>query len=247
MTKQAGGRLQYKLKPTRRKYSKDLVKMCKQHKMEEKSHVMMRAKNFTSETEHNDARESFDKQHTELQIACNKKCRKFRIGRSEYTPLLASTDRRQKVYKWIQDYKARPERTPDTRNLERACRNNDIECPHKMGVQQAAQGQRECTREMEAIRSQAPYLREEYSAKSYRMAPSRKKTVKARSIERIIAKERDRGQYRRMRCGVGKPRANPVTQVITTDDDGTQTTHEGKEAVQNACMKSIGKEVQSRK
>ena len=98
-TKQAGRRLQYKLKPRRRKYRKDLVKMCKQQKMEEKSHVMMRAENFTSEAEHNDAMESLDKQHTELQITCKKKCRKFRIGRSEYTSLLASTGRRQKIYK----------------------------------------------------------------------------------------------------------------------------------------------------
>ena len=44
-----------------------------------------------------------------------------------------------------------------------------------------------------------------------------------------------------MRCGVGKSRANPVTQVITTDDDGIQTTHEEEEAVQNVCTKSIGK------
>ena len=126
------------------------MKMCKQHKMEEKSHVMMRAENFSTETEHNDARESFDRQHTELQIACEKKCRKFRIGRSEYTPLLASTNRRQKIYKWIQDYKGRPEWTPDTRSLERACKTNGIGCPHKMSVQQAAQGQRESAREMEA-------------------------------------------------------------------------------------------------
>ena len=95
-TKQAGQRLYYKLKPTRRKYRKDPAKTCKRHKMEEKAQVMLRAENFTSETEHNDARESFDRQHTELQIACEKKCRKFRIGRSEYTPLMASTDRRQR-------------------------------------------------------------------------------------------------------------------------------------------------------
>ena len=73
--------------------------MCKQHKMEEKSHVMMRAENFSTEAEHNDAWESFDRQHTELQIACEKKCRKFRIDISEYTPLLASTDRHQKICK----------------------------------------------------------------------------------------------------------------------------------------------------
>ena len=41
-----------------------------------------------------------------------------------------------------------------------------------------------------------------------------------------------------MKCGVGKLRANPVTQVTATNDDGIQTTHKGKEAVKNACMKS---------
>ena len=142
---------------------------------------------------------------------CEKKCRKFRIGRSEYTPLLASTDRRQKIYKWIQDYKTRPERTPDTRNLEQACRNNCIGCPHKMSVQQTVQGQHECAREVEAIWSRAPHIREEYLTESHRIALSKKKVSKARSIERVIAKERDRSQYRRLRCGVGKPRANPVT------------------------------------
>ena len=87
--------------------------------------------------------------------------------------------------------------------------------------------------------SRAPHLREEYLVEIHQRALSRKKTAKTRSIMRMITKERDRCQYRRMRRGVGKPRANPVTQVITTANDGVQTTHEGKEAVQDACMKSI--------
>ena len=49
-------------------------------------------------------------------------------------------------------------------------------------------------REMEAIRSRAPHLREEYLTKSHRIALSKKKVSKARSIERVIAKERDRSQ-----------------------------------------------------
>ena len=110
-----------------------------------------------------------------------------------------------------------------------------------MGVHQAVQGQCECAREMKAICSRAPHIREEYLADSHRRALSRKKTAKTRSIERMITKERDCSRYRRMRCGVRKPRANPDTQVITTDSDGVQTTHEGKEVVQDACIKSIGK------
>ena len=158
-TKQAGRRLQYNLKPTSRKYRKDLVKMCKRHRIKEKALVMSRAEN---------ARENFDRQHTELQIACEKKA-----GNSESADQNTlhcwprSTDICQKNYKWIQDFKERPQKTPDTRNLEQACRNNGIECPHKMSVQQAIKGQHECAKEMEAIRSRAPHLREEYLAESH--------------------------------------------------------------------------------
>lgn len=44
-----------------------------------------------------------------------------------------------------------------------------------------------------------------------------------------------------MRCGAGKPRANPVTQVTTTGTNGTHTTDEGREAAEKACMESTAK------
>ena len=71
----------------------------------------------------------------------------------------------------------------------------------------------------------------------------RKKNAETRLIGRIIAKKKDRRQYGRIRCDVGKPRANPVTQVqvITTDSEGVQITHEGNDAVHVACMEHIVK------
>ena len=46
VTKQAGRRLQYKLRATQRKYRKDLVKICKKHLMEDKASTMSDRLNF---------------------------------------------------------------------------------------------------------------------------------------------------------------------------------------------------------
>ena len=89
MTKHAGRRLQYKLKVTWRKYRRDLVKICKQHQIEDKVITMSNHSNFSMDAKHKTAREQFDKQHTELQVAMEKTCRKFKLGKNDYTPLWA--------------------------------------------------------------------------------------------------------------------------------------------------------------
>ena len=142
--------------------------------MEEKARVMSRAENFASEAEHNDAREGFDRQHTKLQIACEKNAVSSElVDQSTRHCLPAPTDVKKSA-------------------KGSTCRNNGIWCPHRMSVQQAVQRERECAKEMEAIHSRAPHLREEYLAESHRRPVSKKKTAKAKSIERMIAKERDR-------------------------------------------------------
>ena len=82
--------------------------------------------------EHKAAREQFDKQHTELQVAMEKTCCKFKLGKTDYTPLWAAVDKKQKIYKWIEDIKRRTKKPKDMRNLERACQNNKISRPHNM-------------------------------------------------------------------------------------------------------------------
>ena len=69
VTKRAGRRLQYKLKVTRRKYRRDLVKICKKHQMEDKAITMSDRSNFSTDAEHKVMREKFDKQHPKVQVS----------------------------------------------------------------------------------------------------------------------------------------------------------------------------------
>ena len=85
--KRAGRRLQHKLKVTRRKYRRDLVKICKQHRMKDIAITISKRFNFLADAEHKAAREQFDKQHTELQVAMEKMYHKFKLGKTDYTPL----------------------------------------------------------------------------------------------------------------------------------------------------------------
>ena len=100
--------------------------------MKDRVITMSNRSNFLTDTEHKAAREQFDKQHTELQVAMEKMCRKFKLGKTDYRPLWAAVDKKQKIYKWTEDAKRRTKKPKDMRNLERACQNNKISCPHKM-------------------------------------------------------------------------------------------------------------------
>ena len=55
--------------------------------MEEKALTMMERTNFSTDTELKSAREKFDKQHSELQVRKERTCRKYKLGKTDSTPL----------------------------------------------------------------------------------------------------------------------------------------------------------------
>ena len=61
--------------------------------------------NFSTDAGHKTAREKFDKQHTELKVFKEKARCKFKLGKIDYTPLWGQANRRQKIYKWVEDVK----------------------------------------------------------------------------------------------------------------------------------------------
>ena len=95
----------------------------------------------------------------------------------------------------------------DMRNLERACRNNKISCSHKMTLFHAKEGQQNCEKDKDAIGANTPHLREVHLLERHTIAIKKKQFGKARVVEKMMAKERRRRQYGRMRSGVGKPKA----------------------------------------
>ena len=80
----------------------------------------------------------------------------------------------------------------------------------KRTIDQAKEGQREFEKEKDAIRSNAPHLREGNLLEHRANAIKKKQFGRARIIEKMMAEEHSRRQYGRMRHGVEKPKAQPV-------------------------------------
>ena len=46
------------------------------------------------------------------------KCRKYKIGRTDLSPLFAAVDQKKKIYKLIDDFKTKPNSKMNVNNLE---------------------------------------------------------------------------------------------------------------------------------
>ena len=88
--------------------------------MEDKVAVMSDRSNFSTDAKHKVAQEKFDKQHTELQVSKEKTCRKFKLEKTDRTPLWGQADRRQQIYKWVGDIKKKTGKPKDMWNMEQA-------------------------------------------------------------------------------------------------------------------------------
>ena len=66
VTKRSGHKLQWKIKPISKKYTRDLVKECKGNKLDKKALKLRVSDNYETEEDYRLARESFDKVHCEL-------------------------------------------------------------------------------------------------------------------------------------------------------------------------------------
>ena len=99
VTKRSGRKLQWKIKPSRWKYTKDLIKQSKYHKLDKKLLELRKPENYVDEVEYREAREAYDKQHCELQLGCEKTCRAYKLGDVDWFRLLTTINVHLRIYR----------------------------------------------------------------------------------------------------------------------------------------------------
>ena len=122
VTKRSGRKLQWKVPPTSRKYTRDLVRVSRANKLDKKAIRLRNPDNFATSEEYRIARESFDRVHCQLQLHCESRCRKYKLDKLEWSPRITEIGLRLRIYKWIVGFKRG--KKCNIQNLERACWNN---------------------------------------------------------------------------------------------------------------------------
>jgi len=201
VTRRSGRKLQWKIRSARRKYTRDLVAQCRHHKLDEKSLRLRRPRDFKNQAEFRAARESFDKQHCELQLGCEERCRTYKTGEVEWSPLITTINKRLRIYRWIAGFKRG--KKCNVRNLERACRNNlrdnkndprSKHCPWTMSLEEALQNAAACEKELDKLKKEAPSMRTEHIQRMLVKARRRKDKRKEKALLSMLRKEFDKKQ-----------------------------------------------------
>ena len=105
VTKRSGRKLQWKIPPTSKKYTKDLVRVSKANKLDRKAIKIRNPDNFKTSEEYRQARKSFDRVHCQLQLHCESRCRKSKLDKLEWSPRITEIGLRLRIYKWIVGFK----------------------------------------------------------------------------------------------------------------------------------------------
>ena len=88
------------------------------------------------------------------------------------------------VYKWIQRYKKG--KSTNVNNLQRACRNNNIRCPHKMSLEQAVIGELATEKKLMDQQKCSPEERYDHLVNQLVDARSKKHLKRERAIMRML-------------------------------------------------------------
>ena len=157
-TKRSGRKLQWKVRPTADKYTRDLVKASKANKLDVKAIQLRNPDNYSTSKEYRQAQESFDRTHCELQRHCENHCRKYKLDKLEWSPRITEIGLRLRIYRWIVGFKKG--KKCNVQNLERACRNNLHKskldpktnyCPHAMTLESASNKVVACLKELDIL------------------------------------------------------------------------------------------------
>ena len=99
VTKRSGQKLQWKVRPTSEKYTRDLVKASKANKLDEKAIKLRNPDNYGTSKEYRLAQESFDRVHCQLQLHCESRCRKYKLDKLESSPQITEIGLKLMIYK----------------------------------------------------------------------------------------------------------------------------------------------------
>ena len=99
VTKRSGQKLQWKIPPTSKKYTRDLVRVSKANKLDKKAIKLRNPDNCETSKEYRLAYESFDRVHCQLQLHCESRCRKYKLEKLEWSPHITEVSLRLRIYK----------------------------------------------------------------------------------------------------------------------------------------------------
>jgi hypothetical protein len=198
------------------RYTDKLDELILRHRLIErmgKAHVKSKSrKSFAKRINH------LDRELGDYMRYAEKKCRKIKLGRIQFSPEAAMWIKRTQVYKSLLRYHAG--RIRNRGNLKRAARRCGIEHPLSLPIREIYLRLQTCETQCDHFQKHGKYYRRKHLYNRLNAARERDNDEVANKILLIIEREKDRSFWRRMNYALGKPHGGACFKVQVEKEDG---------------------------
>ena len=238
VTRVPGHLLQYRNYRVRANYTKLLMQITSRHRMYAKACKLQKDRLEMTTAEFQLAYNQFDRQLTELMLGAEKCCHKKRICHLEWSPIIGLCLRKLHIYRWI--IRSKQGRRTNFGNLVRTCANNGIKHPGTMTLDEAETGEAAMVKRLQNIKEQAPQLRQEHLQNFIDKARAVGDKARVEGIIRIMRKESQSVQYKRMWFAFGKRKGSAASRVAFYANTGPDPIYNTKDNLEINTKEHLG-------
>jgi hypothetical protein len=221
----------------RKNYIKRLKKQIKRHRIEEKLNILNEHQTELSREEVERHHNKIDEEVVQHQRGSEKKCNKFYDGKIEFSPEVGIVVRRGRLYKRILDFKhGRP---MNLRTLKDACKKQSVLFPSQLTIGEVKDHITICQARLKELEKTAPQDRERHLQSCYVVARDKKREKAVRIIQKMMRKESNQRQWRRIRNTIHPQRGSAVASLTVKSEAGEETEYATSEGVEHQASRAI--------
>ena len=236
-TRTEGRNLQCSHHYAKTNYVRVLMQLTQRHKMFSKALRLRRQRMVMTAAEFQLVCNKYDKEFIELMLAAEKRCRNKKPDFLAWSPIVGACVRHLHLYRWILRYKHGG--NTNTSNLKRACESQGLPNPIQMTLAEAEIAELTCLRRLDKLRDEAPQLRLEHLQSCIDQARAVNDETKVDALVRIMRRERDRRQNRRLYCSFGKKKGKPPSQIAVRCPTGPDPIFSGQERIEAVAAEHL--------
>ena len=216
MPRPQGRGVRSKVPRLRTAYNKRLNELNERHNMRQRLDTIANSTALTKE-EKLVLLNRWDVQETEHQRCAERECNRGGNRNIDFCEEVSVVLRKLRCLNRVIRFKQG--KVPDGRNLFKLCRAIDVPEPRDITIAEAQTERFACIELLEALRDDAPMLRNRMLQKRLAAAKKRGDDEAADEVKRILKKEARQKKFKTLKLKMGKPRASPLCEVIVPDED----------------------------
>lgn len=232
-----------------RSYNKELESLCRTHRLSEKLDTIEELEQVIADCDSDasfqisladDLKNTFDRQHRELQLSAEKKCSK---QKSCSVPFSDESDiwlkRRATLRRLETMFLHGGDRSRASKSLRTACSHHGLDPPHQWNLEKVQTELKVVRLRLDRLKKE-PKKRADLLRRRYKNARSMGRAEAASAIQQIMRAEEQRNRWVRPKRTFGKKRSLPASRVLVPSADGQGVIHSDQQPFENAIAEHLG-------